>query len=547
MMITPYILYTLLVFALAGCVALFTLYAKQRRGREKLEEKMRVIMDWVHDIRTPVSLVKASLGELEARKSLTDKDRKALDVALKNVDKLLALAVQLLDWQKAELYVPALRVTPCDIACLLNSKARAFQYFASGKALTLQVSVQADMPTVWIDREKIERILDNLLGNALKYTNEGGSVTLRGEAGDDHWTLQVSDTGIGIPKEEQPHILKECYRAHNASDATDVGTGIGLLLTRRLVEQHQGTITFDSVEGRGTTFTLTFPLKPKGAEVVDDGGEASEVFADNGPTSVPDAGETPAPAADEGKNVLLLAEDDPDMRRYLEDALSAEYRVVAVPDGKQALEKAREINPDIIISDIMMPALKGDELCRILKSSVDTSHIPVVLLTALGEREDIIYGLEAGANDYIIKPFDLSVLKARLRNVLQNRQRFRSAVLLMEKGEEEDIDYSSQLDKEFLDKVMGIISQEMSNPSFSVNDFCRMVGMSRTSLYNKLKPLTGQGPQDFIRIMRLNKAKELLKTRRHTIGEVSALVGFSDPKYFSTCFKKQFGISPSKM
>ena len=208
-------------------------------------------------------------------------------------------------------------------------------------------------------------------------------------------------------------------------------------------------------------------------------------------------------SADEEKNVLLLAEDDLVMRSYLEQALAAEYRLVSVSDGAEALAKAKEVNPDIIIADIMMTALKGDELCRTLKSSVDTSHIPVVLLTALGEREDIIYGLEAGADDYIIKPF--------------------------------------------LDKVMGIINQEMSNSDFSINDFCRMMGMSRTSIYNKLKTLTGQGPQDFIRIMRLNKAKELLKTRRHTIGEVSALVGYSDPKYFSTCFKKQFGVSPSKI
>ncbi len=262
-------------------------------------------------------------------------------------------------------------------------------------------------------------------------------------------------------------------------------------------------------------------------------------------TPLPEPMETSS--ADGEKNVLLLAEDDPDMRSYLEQALAAEYRVVSVSGGEEVVERAKEINPDIIISDIMMPAIKGDELCRTLKSSVDTSHIPVVLLTALGEREDIIYGLEAGADDYIIKPFDLSVLKARLRIVLQNRQRFRSAVLLMEKDEEEEIDYSSQLDKEFLDKVMDVINREMSNSDFSVNDFCRAMGMSRTSIYNKLKPLTGQGPQDFIRIMRLNKAKELLKTRRHTIGEVSALVGYSDPKYFSTCFKKQFGVSPSKI
>ena len=190
--------------------------------------------------------------------------------------------------------------------------------------------------------------------------------------------------------------------------------------------------------------------------------------------------------------------------------------------------------------------LEGDELCRILKSSVDTSHIPIILLTALSERENIIFGLEAGANDYIIKPFDLSVLKVRIRNILQNRQHLRETVLAMDAYPEET-DYTSQLDKEFLDKVMKVIEEELSDSEFSINDFCRMLGMSRTSVYNKIKTLTGQGPNDFIRIVRLNKAKELLVSRKYSIGEVANMVGFSDPKYFSTCFKKQFGTSPSKI
>lgn len=250
------------------------------------------------------------------------------------------------------------------------------------------------------------------------------------------------------------------------------------------------------------------------------------------------------PAAE--TKVLLLAEDDADMREYLVEALSSEYQVVSVADGKKALETAREINPDLIVSDVMMPALTGDELCRMLKSSVDTSHIPIVLLTGLCTRQDIIYGLEAGANDYIIKPFDLSVLKARLRNILQERQRVRSASLSAEEQPEE-VDYSTRLDQEFMDKVRAIVEQELANPSFGINDFCRQMGMSRTSIYNKLKTLTGKGPADYIRIMRLNKGKALLQMHRYTIGEVSSLVGFSDPKYFSTCFKKQFGISPSKL
>lgn len=188
----------------------------------------------------------------------------------------------------------------------------------------------------------------------------------------------------------------------------------------------------------------------------------------------------------------------------------------------------------------------GDELCRVIKSSVETSHIPVILLSARSEREYIIAGLESGANDYITKPFDLSVLKARIRNIIQSRKHLHEIVLNM-KEQPADTDYASQLDKEFLDKVMAFIREELANTEFSINDLCRKLGMSRTSFYNKIKALTGQSPNDFIRIMRLNTAKEMLLTQKYNIGEVADMVGFNDPKYFSTCFKRHFGISPSKI
>ena len=399
----------------------------------------------------------------------------------------------------------------------------------------IQLKAEADMPQVWMDRDKMDHIVDNLLSNALKYT-EKGIIYITVRTTKKKWSIEVKDTGIGIPKEEQRNIFHEYYRAQNAMNFQETGSGIGLMITRRIVKQHHGDISFSSTEGKGTIFTVTFPLKIKSGIVVERKENTQEI-----PTV-----DTFPEQEDAGKNVLLLAEDDKDMREYLMNSLSSEYKVIGVPDGGKALEMAREINPDIIISDIVMPVLEGDELCRILKSSVDTSHIPVILLTALSERENIIFGLEAGANDYIIKPFDLSVLKVRIRNILQNRQHLRDTVLSMDTPPE-DTDYTSQLDKEFMDKVMEVIDEELSNSEFSINDFCRMLGMSRTSVYNKIKTLTGQGPNDFIRIVRLNKAKELLASRRFSIGEVSSMVGFSDSKYFSTCFKKQFGTSPSKI
>lgn len=245
-------------------------------------------------------------------------------------------------------------------------------------------------------------------------------------------------------------------------------------------------------------------------------------------------------------DLILLVDEDNEMSDMLEMSLSSEYRIIRVSNGNEALTIAQETNPDIIISDVVIPGIQGDELCRILKSSVATSHIPVILLTAKSAREAIVHGLEAGASDYIIKPFDMLVLKARIRNILNRRDSLRKDILHVEPQSEEG-DYASQMDKVFLNKVINILNEELSNSEFSVDDLCRRLGVSRTVLYNKIKTLTGQPPSDFIKVVRLNKAKEILETHKYMISEVADMVGFSDPKYFSVCYKKQFGISPSKV
>lgn len=519
-------------------IYMFIQYRRHKANEDKIKEKIRSFISIAHDIRTPITLIKAPLSELEAQEGLPEESKRTVGVAAKNVEKLLDMVTQLLDLQKAELHAEHLKVSQYDIKSYLEEKMAEFHLAAMQKGVELQLEVEPDMPKVWIDREKMDHIIDNLLSNALKYT-EKGIIHILVRTNKKKWTIEVRDTGIGIPKEEQGNIFHEYYRAQNAMNFEETGSGIGLMITRRIVKQHHGSISFSSVEGSGTTFTVVFPQKIKSSVVVVERQEDNQ----EAQNSTDAALEQPE---DIGKNVLLLAEDDPDMREYLMNSLSSEYKVIGVPDGGKALEMAREINPDLIISDIVMPVLEGEELCRILKSSVDTSHIPIILLTALSERENIIFGLEAGANDYIIKPFDLSVLKVRIRNILQNRQRLRDTVLSME-SQPEEIDYTSQLDKEFLDKVMEVVNEELANSELSINDFCRKLGMSRTSVFNKMKTLTGQGPNDFIRIVRLNKAKELLASRKYSIAEVASMVGFADPKYFSTCFKKQFNVSPSKI
>ena len=245
-------------------------------------------------------------------------------------------------------------------------------------------------------------------------------------------------------------------------------------------------------------------------------------------------------------DLILLVDEDMEMSDMLEMSLSSEYRIIRVSNGNEALTIAQEVNPDIIISDVVIPGIQGDELCRILKSSVATSHIPVILLTAKSAREAIVHGLEAGASDYIIKPFDMLVLKARIRNILKRRDSLRKDILHVDPQSEEG-GYASQMDKEFLNKVINILNEELANSEFSVDDLCRRLGVSRTVLYNKIKTLTGQPPNDFIKVVRLNKAKDILETHKYMISEVADMVGFSDPKYFSVCYKKQFGISPSKV
>ncbi|MCC8186790.1 MAG: response regulator [Bacteroides sp.] len=513
-------------------------FVKHRIKEYNSREKIRSFISVAHDIRTPITLIKAPLSELRIHDGLSDDQRKSLDIASKNAEKLFEMVTQLLDLQKADLHPDKLTLSPQHIYTYLQDILTDFRMAAIQKGVDIQLTVQPGFPEVWFDKGKMNKILDNLLSNALKYT-EKGSILVNATYQRQLWSIEIRDTGIGIPEKERKNLFQQFYRAENAINSSETGSGIGLVLVKKMVKQLDGKITFSSTQHAGSSFTITFPLKADSAGI-----NEPEIRKETVPATDTTRGaeDSPAPA----KNVLLLAEDDIDMREYLTENLSKEYEVVSVTDGKQALKMAKDINPDIIISDVIMPGLEGDEMCRILKSSMETSHIPIILLTALSERENIISGLEAGANDYIIKPFDFSVLKVRIRNILQSRQHLRETVLSPESSPEE-VDYTSRLDKEFLDRTLEIINQQLSNPEFSINDFCRMLGMSRTSVYNKLKTLTDQSPNDFIRIIRLNRSKELLISRKYTIGEVSYMVGFSDPKYFSTCFKKQFGISPSKV
>jgi signal transduction histidine kinase/DNA-binding response OmpR family regulator/ligand-binding sensor domain-containing protein len=524
----------------ASIIYLINRFHAQREEEAAFQDKIRLFAGLAHDIKTPISLIKAPLNELESDAGIEPEVQENLKVAARNADRISDMVNQLLEIQKAETKGYNIKFTEVELRPYIEGRIAEFSILALKKSIELTSSFAPDAPSkIMIDRNRMDHVIENLLSNAIKYTDEG-TVTVSVGGGQKHWTLTVRDSGVGIPKEDQKKIFRDFFRSRNVVTRKDDGMGIGLMVTRRFVQQMNGSITFSSEEGEGSIFIVELPVIMP--ENLTDDSQASD--ADRFAVGQPDDDYI----VDEGpvQDTLLLVDDDKEFVSYMSKVLSANYKVLTAYNGAEALDIVRQSSPDILVSDIMMPVMRGDDLCRTLKNSVDTSHIPVILLSALDDKENIIMGLETGANDYIVKPFDISVLKLRVRNLIRSRNDFRRK-LLSENGSPVEEDYTNILDKQFMDKVMELIDEQMDNTDLVVEDFCMSLGMSRSSFFNKLKALTEENPNSFVRIVRLNRGKELLSQHRYSIVEVSSMVGFSDSKYFSTCFKHQFGFSPSKI
>ena len=539
-----WIIYAMLAFVL---IRFIVAYTKNELEKRHSKEKIRFFIDTAHDIRTPVSLIKAPLNDLAENENLSEEGRAVLDIAIRNTEKLSLQVTQLMDFQKADTDSLRLIVSKNELRNYILEKKTLFKMEAEKKNITLKVDIHFESLEVWFDREKMDKIISNLLTNAIKYTPGGGKIDIKAWQDNDYWYLSVKDTGIGIPSSEQKYLFKRFFRARNAINSKETGSGIGLLLTRDLVKLHDGSISFSSKENAGAEFKLTFMKgeaffrkkeMPKVC-VVDETENTAQ-------TEIPETED--AIAGDQEKKTvnILIVEDNDDMRLYLKNNLSKQYNVSEALDGLDALDKIESINPDLIISDNLMPGMKGDEMCAKLKNSMETSHIPIILLTALADKDNMLKGLNCGADDYITKPFDIAILKAKIHNILKSRENLKRALVFPE-NTEENPEYANPLDKEFIEKAVQLINESLDDPDFSINHLCMEVGMSRSSFFNKLKALTGQGPNDFIRTVRLNKAKELLLTKQYNVFETSVMTGFPDSKYFSTAFKKQFGISPGKI
>ena len=351
-------------------------------------------------------------------------------------------------------------------------------------------------------------------------------------------------------KEDQKKLFKYLFRGYNTANQTTTGCGIGMLLTYRLIENHEGKISFTSTENVGTTFQLTFPIRSKNYQYKKEEKEGTDKVltteqetAGNITTDI----QFTDSQTDEQAPLILVVEDNAPLRSFIIHSLSDTYQVEGAGNGQEALDFINERQPDLILSDIMMPVMDGKKMCQIVKSQMETSHIPIILLTALGDKEHILEGLEIKADQYFVKPFDVHILKATIRTLIANRKmlrnRFKSAVTALPE-EAPAVELPTSLDDEFIQKVTELVKEGLGK-NFNVDTLCASVNMSRTSFYNKIKALTGIAPAEFIRNIRMQEAALMLKSQRYTVAEVSDKMGFADPKYFTDTFKKFYGVPPS--
>ena len=559
-------------------------YYKERLQRKYYDEKINFFVNTAHNIRTPLSLVLAPLVDLSKDSHLSEKSRGFLDMAQRNGNKLLKMVTELLDFQKVEQSAELVRLQDVELPMFLRLQVEKFIVAAQEKHIHLSLEA-CPQHLVHTDVKMMDLILENLLSNAIKYTPEGGKVTLSASIEGKTAQILVSDTGIGIPKAEIKNIFKSFFRASNAVNSQEMGSGLGLMLTRQLVEKLGGKLTFVSEEGKGTTFHVVLPLGNSATSSTQPVEEAQnvETISSNHQDVHDEEMKSVASSDDQNsevsKDTLLFVDDNEDLRQYICMTFSDTYRVVDVESGDAALKYLEEGGEcDIVVSDVMMPGMQGDELCQRIKENKETSWLPVILLTAKAGRNFMIEGLGLGADDYIAKPFDSAILASKIDSMLKNRRRLsqyymeRSLALvrgevsaeshspkqvmdldtadeptetIQTSDEKEDQAILNPQDQAFVDKATRLVLAHLSDTDFNIDSLCREMAMSRTLFYGKLKTLTGQGPQDFMRLIRLEQAAMFLK-QGDSVLDVSVKAGFVNVKYFSTVFKKHFGVSPSK-
>ncbi len=537
-----YLLYTLLALALVA-LAVTEFYRRarrrmaeqtaeeQRRQEEELNQmKFRFFTNISHELRTPLSLIILPLESLMKEKEEGSEEYARLDTMHRNAKTLLDMVNHLLDFRRLEMGGEKLQLRGGNFSEFVAGIVGTFQDAAAKKNLRLSLTDSTDNCIMAFDSTMMQKVINNLLSNAMKFTPDGGIVEVRlSETGDGSMRLEVCDSGIGIPEADLDHIFDRFYRSANASSST--GSGIGLSLVRQYVEMHGGSVTVSSESGKGSVFTVILPKAQAEQGDIAEPGEETSVEVQ--------------PAAGERKCIMVV-DDNADFRHYLRDELSRSYRVSTAADGEDCLRKLPSLSPDIIVCDVMMPKMNGFELTRRIKENLETSHIPVILLSARMSEDIRTKGYDCGADSYLSKPFRMEMLEARIRNLLEDREkRIRS---FSDKAEVTPMHLTiTTVDQKLMAKIMERLEANMDNVDYSVEDLASDVNMHRMNLYRKIQSLYGMNPTVFIRTVRLKRAAQLLGDDPGlSIVEVSERVGFGTPKYFTRYFKEMFGVLPSQ-
>ena len=522
---------------------------------QELDElKSRFFANISHEFRSPLTLILGPLKTLRER-AKSNEDKEEAGIMIRNAESLLNLINELLELSKLESGKMKLEASKDDVVEFLRPIIKSFAPLADKNYISYKIDLPFEPVELYFDKPKLEKIVVNLLSNAFKYTPEFGKVgfVVKEEFGT--LKIEVSDSGIGIPQDEAEFIFNRYYRVNNKTQSRNKGTGIGLSLTKELVELHKGKINVKSAEGKGTAFKVLLPLGKN--HLQED--EIVDVFLEYKP-DLQKFFENEEKLADvtsdqksnefeemvEGLPVILVIDDNEEIRKYIRQTLNLEYRTIEAVDGTKGVALAKKSIPDLIISDVMMPGVDGYQVCEELKQDVKTSHIPIILLTAKASNESAMKGFEIGADYYITKPFDPKLLAIRVGNMLKTRNQIREQLVNRNTLNIEPSDIKiTPKDQDFLNEAIAIVEKNMSNSEFYVDDLGKEMGLSRMQLYRKLKGLIGQSANEFVRSIRLKRAAQLLRQGDKTISEITYEVGFNDLQYFRDCFKKQFGVNPS--
>lgn len=513
--------------------------------------KTRFFTNISHEFRTPLTLIQGPAKHI-FEESKETKTRDGANIIYRNALKLNRLVNQLLDLSKLEAGKMSIRATETNVIDFVKDVVLSFTPLAEKKRITFKLNYDKNTILVFFDKDKMSKIINNVISNAFKFTPNGGKINVSVVKNDKSVLIKISDTGIGIPKERIDKIFDRFYQVDDTQTREQEGTGIGLALTKELIELHKGSIEVESKEGGGTTFTISIPLgkehfKPEQILKIGDVSKSNLskqkeyvtlYETENNESDLENI-------ASSEKPVLLIVEDNSDVRFFIKNIFENEYTIFEASDGEKGLRIAFDEIPDLIISDLMMPKLDGFEMCNKIKSDERTSHIPLIMLTAKATNKDMIEGFETGADDYIMKPFDADVLHAKVKNILEQRKKL-SEHFIKNELIKDDFKQITKIDKVFIRKITQIINDHLSDSALSVEFLAGEIAMSRVTLHKKLNSLIDVSPSDLIKRIRMNKAAKYLQSNHGNISEIAFEVGFNNPAYFAECFKKQFGISPSQ-